>query len=56
MAGSGTRTTMVIGGCVVLLAAGASVPAAFLVRGRLAEQHLHQAATAFATADTVTMS
>jgi hypothetical protein len=40
----------VIGVCVTLLVAAVAVPAAYLIRGRLAEQHFKDAVAAFATA------
>ena len=47
---SRTRTKVVIAVCAVLLVAAAAVPAAYLIRGRLAEQHFRDAASGFAAA------
>ncbi|HEY6794627.1 MAG TPA: penicillin-binding transpeptidase domain-containing protein [Kineosporiaceae bacterium] len=45
-----SRTRIVIGVLVAVLAVGAAVPAAYLVRDHLAKQHLREAVSAFATA------
>ena len=50
MPSSRTRTRIVIAVCATLVVAAAAVPAAFLLRARLAEQHFRDAATAFAAA------
>jgi cell division protein FtsI/penicillin-binding protein 2 len=47
---SRSRTRIVIGVTVVLLLAAAAVPAAYLVRQRLAAEHFRDAVAAFATA------